>query len=64
MKSIIIFIAVLVVFVKAQDTYHCPDGWDLHAPEGTDECECYLFADNIVRVTHGDASLICQSHNG
>merc|ERR1712227_631120 len=64
MKVPFVFIVAFVVCINAQDTFHCPDGWDLHAPEGTDECECYLFADNFARVTHGDASLLCESHNG
>merc|ERR1711936_359291 len=64
MKFQFAFIFAFVVYINAQDTYHCPDGWDLHAPEGTDECECYLFADNYARVNHEDAGLLCESHNG
>jgi len=64
MKVCFLFLLALVVHTKAQDTYNCPDGWEYHEPDGNEECECYLFADNYQRVNHGDAEILCQSHGG
>merc|ERR1712012_378782 len=61
MKFVYAFMVNLAAFATAQDTYHCPDGWEKH--EGTNFCECFLFASNEARVSHRDAGLVCASHD-
>merc|ERR1712062_828493 len=65
MKSILVLFSVAISFVVAQDTYNCPDGWELfqHQGHGHERCECFLFPVTLARVSHGDASLLCESHN-
>jgi len=62
MKTVFTILLLLVVHSLAQDTHFCPDGWDLHHPEGRDECKCFLFAHKYEDVTHGDATTLCESH--
>merc|ERR1711963_902684 len=64
MKLYILLIAAVIACVKAQDTFFCPDGWELFQHEGkTDECSCYLFPTTLARVSHGDAQLLCAGHD-
>merc|ERR1711997_92715 len=49
----------LVCSVLAQDTYHCPDGWELE--EDRSGCRCFYF-EGAERVTRDDADLLCQFH--
>merc|ERR1711928_168513 len=66
MKAQIIFIAAVIACTAAQDTFYCPDGWELFQREGKDgmdECSCYLFPTTLARVSHGDAQLLCSGHD-
>jgi len=64
MKLAVAILLTALACTKAQDTYSCPDGWEKHAPEGEDECKCFLFADNYAKATHDDATLLCEGHDG
>merc|ERR1712001_69685 len=64
MKVTFVLLIVLVANTLAQDTHFCPDGWELHNPEGKDECKCFLFADAYVKVTHADATTLCNARGG
>merc|ERR1711993_56610 len=63
MKVIFVLLGAIVATL-AQDTHYCPDNWELHHPEGKDECKCFLFADAYVRVNHADATSLCQARGG
>jgi len=65
MKTTLILISVAVSFAAAQDTFYCPDGWELFQHQGHDHdrCECFWFPITLERVSHGDASLLCQAHD-
>jgi len=64
MRVYILLIVAAIACVKAQDTFYCPDGWELFQHEGkTDECSCYLFPTTLARVSHGDAQLLCSGHD-
>merc|ERR1711963_513087 len=65
MKLKLILFLAFIVWINAEDTYYCPDGWDLqYVTMGNKECKCFLFADTDVRMTHDDATAVCESHNG
>merc|ERR1712055_168045 len=64
MKAVFALFTVLATFAWAQDTHYCPDGWELHSVPDHDKCQCFLFAPFGVKVTHGDATLICNGHGG
>merc|ERR1712080_360772 len=64
MKVTFALLTVLVVSTLAQGTHFCPDGWELHNPEGEDECKCFFFADAYVKVTHDDATTLCNAREG
>merc|ERR1711997_167248 len=64
MRIVLASLLLLVVNCLAQDTHFCPDGWDLHHPEGKDECKCFLFANEYTRVNHADATALCNTHDG
>merc|ERR1712241_35731 len=65
MKAAALLLVVAISYATAQDTYHCPDGWELfeHDGRGDKECSCFLFPTTLARVTHGDAQLLCEGHN-
>merc|ERR1712179_205977 len=54
---------VIVATALAQDTHFCPDGWELHNPEGKDECKCFFFANEYVKVNHEDATTLCNARD-
>merc|ERR1712038_605327 len=64
MKFSLFILAVFVASTLAQDTHYCPDGWELHHPEGRDKCQCFYFAEYNTRVNHADATTICEYHGG
>merc|ERR1712165_507556 len=61
MKFSLFILSVFFAGTFAQDTHYCPDGWELHHPEGEDECKCFYFADTYVKVTHADATALCNA---
>ena len=42
MKLPVPALSLLLAAAMAQDTYHCPDGWDLNESHG--HCGCFLLA--------------------
>merc|ERR1739838_463391 len=52
---------LLVTLVRAQDSYHCPDGWDYSGLGDTPEC---LLLVSNERVTKADALILCEFHGG
>merc|ERR1711879_699966 len=42
MKLALLALSAVLAAALAQDTYHCPDGWDLH--EHRDTCDCFLMS--------------------
>jgi len=63
MKGLLILL-VAIAATLAQDTHFCPDGWELHRPEGEDECKCFYFAPYGVKVNHADATSLCNARGG
>ena len=61
MKLTIIALSALFAAAMAQDTFHCPDGWELHEAHGN--CNCFLFGASE-RVTREDADILCAFHDG
>ena len=61
MKLTLIALSALFAAAMAQDTFHCPDGWELH--EGHGHCGCFLFGSSE-RVTREDADILCGFHDG
>ena len=61
MKLALLALSAVLAAALAQDTYHCPDGWDLH--EHRDTCDCFLMSGSE-RVTKSDADILCQFHDG
>ena len=59
MQSSLLLGLVLVGAALAQDTYHCPDGWELE--EDRSGCRCFLFS-GTESVTRDDADILCQFH--
>ena len=59
MQSSLLLGLVLVGAALAQDTYHCPDGWDLE--EDRSGCRCFMFGGNE-DVTRDDADILCEFH--
>merc|ERR1712141_278753 len=66
MKLSFALLATLVACTLAQDTHYCPDNWELHKWDnhGEEECKCFLFADAYVKVTHADATTLCNARGG
>merc|ERR1711981_1079132 len=66
MKLSFALLAALVACALAQDTHYCPDNWELHKWDnhGEEECKCFLFADAYVKVTHADATTLCNARGG
>merc|ERR1712083_747866 len=52
--------AVAVCGVRAQDTYHCPDGWLLE--EDRSGCRCFYFSEGEA-VTRDNADILCSFHD-
>ena len=42
MQLPVLALSLLLAAAMAQDTYHCPDGWDLNESHG--HCGCFLLA--------------------
>jgi len=64
MKVSLFLLCAVFAYTYAQDTHFCPDGWELHNPEGEDECKCFYFADTYVKVNHADATALCNAKEG
>ena len=45
------------VFITLINTFKQHEGHD------QDRCECFWFPTTLARVSHGDASLLCQGHD-
>merc|ERR1712096_313355 len=60
MKVILLPIVVLAAVALAQDTHHCPDGWDLYDRHG--QLRCYLLSNNYVAKQTADT--ICGQYGG
>ena len=54
-----LLVLVLVGAVLGQDTYHCPDGWELE--EDRSGCRCFYFS-GAESVTKDDADVLCEFH--
>merc|ERR1719225_2261258 len=61
MKLSLLALSAVLAAALAQDTYHCPDGWDLH--EHRDTCDCFLMSGSE-RVTKSDADSCVSSMTG
>ena len=56
-----LFLTLSLASVMFQDTFHCPDGWDLE--EDITGCRCFLIASKET-VTKEDADILCDFHDG
>jgi len=50
----------LVSHCRAQDTYHCPDGWFYQEAHGS--AHCFFFS--MSQVSKEEAKLLCAGHGG
>ena len=50
-------LSLLLAAAMAQDTYHCPDGWELNEGMNGEHCGCFLLAGSE-RVTREDIIII------
>merc|ERR1711951_143798 len=61
MKLLLLTLGSFLSLGFTQDTYNCPDGWELE--EDRSGCRCFLFAPGEA-VTKDDANILCAFHEG
>ena len=57
MQLSVFALSLLLAAAMAQDTYHCPDGWELNEGMNGEHCGCFLLAGSE-RVTREDIIII------
>merc|ERR1712079_123742 len=60
MKLALVLLFATLAYTTAQDTFRCPDGWEIHDMDNV--CKCFLFGKDHTKVTHADATALCAGH--
>jgi len=60
MRLALVLLFATLAYTTAQDTFRCPDGWEIHDMDNV--CKCFLFGKDHTKVTHADATALCAGH--